>query len=127
MQIRKLSSSKVTAPIGGYCQVCEVSGVQRLAFVSGQIPQPLDGPVSQDFDEQCRLVWRNVEAQLAEVGMTLSNLVRVTTYLSDRKYRVANRAIRAEVLGDNEPALTVIVAEIMDSAWLLEIEAIAAA
>ena len=127
MQIRKFNSISVAAPIGGYAQVCEVSGAQRMVFVSGQIPQPLTGEVPQDFDAQCRLAWRNVEAQLATVDMTLANLVKVTTYLSDRKYRVTNRAIRAEVLGNNEPALTVIIAGIMDEKWLLEIEAVAMA
>jgi enamine deaminase RidA (YjgF/YER057c/UK114 family) len=127
MQIRKFNSSNVAAPIGGYCQVLEVSGAQRMVFVSGQIPQPLTGDVPEGFDAQCRLAWRNVEAQLATVDMTLANLVKATTYLSDRKYRAANRAIRAEVLGSNEPALTVVVAGIMDEEWLLEIEAIAMA
>jgi 2-iminobutanoate/2-iminopropanoate deaminase len=127
MQIRKLNTSKVTQPAGGYAQVCEVSGAQRFAFVSGQIPQSLDGKVPSGLDEQCRQVWRNIEAQLAAADMTLANLVKVTTYLSDRKYNLANRAIRNEVLGDHAPALTVIIADIFDSEWLLEIEAIAAA
>ena len=127
MQIRKLNSNEVTQPAGGYAQVLEVSGTQRFAFVSGQIPQSLDGTVPSGFDEQCRQVWRNIEAQLAAADMTLANLVKVTTFLSDRKYNLANRAIRNEVLGDHAPALTVIIADIFDSEWLLEIEAIAAA
>jgi enamine deaminase RidA (YjgF/YER057c/UK114 family) len=127
MQIRKLNSDKVAKPAGGYAQVCEVSGAQRLAFVSGQIPQSLDGKVPSAFDEQCRQVWSNIEAQLAAADMTFANLVKVTTYLSDRKYNLANRAIRNDVLGDHAPALTVIIADIFDSEWLLEIEAIAAA
>ena len=77
MQVRKLNSDRVAAPIGGYAQVCEVSGAQRMVFVSGQIPQPLTGEVPPDFDAQCRLTWRNVEAQLATVDMTLANLVKV--------------------------------------------------
>jgi 2-iminobutanoate/2-iminopropanoate deaminase len=79
MQIRKLNSSKVTQPAGGYAQVLEVSGAQRFAFVSGQIPQSLDGKVPSGFDEQCRQVWSNIEAQLAAADMTLANLVKVTT------------------------------------------------
>ena len=35
--------------------------------------------------------------------------------------------VRRRVLGDHEPALTVIIADIFDEAWLLEIEAIAVA
>jgi enamine deaminase RidA (YjgF/YER057c/UK114 family) len=127
MQIRKLNSSKVTQPAGGYAQLLEVAGAQRFAFVSGQIPQSLDGKVPSGFDEQCRQVWSNIEAQLAAADMTLANLVKVTTFLSDRKYNLANRAIRNEILGEHAPALTVIIADIFDSEWLLEIEAIAAA
>jgi hypothetical protein len=38
-----------------------------------------------------------------------------------------NRKVRQEILGDLSPALTVVIAEIFDEAWLLEIEAVAAA
>jgi enamine deaminase RidA (YjgF/YER057c/UK114 family) len=38
-----------------------------------------------------------------------------------------NREIRQEILGDRSPALTVIITGIFDQAWLVEIEAIAAA
>ena len=58
--------------------------------------------------------------------MDLANLVKVTTYLSDRGYGLENRAIRNEVLGDLAPALTVVITGIFESRWLLEIEAIAA-
>jgi 2-iminobutanoate/2-iminopropanoate deaminase len=127
MRIRAINAASVIQPAGGYAQVCEVSGAERLVFVSGQIPQSLDGTVPASFDAQCRQVWRNIEAQLAATDMTLGNLVKVTTYLSDRKYNLENRTIRNEVLGGHSPALTVIIADIFDSTWLLEIEAIAAA
>ena len=41
--------------------------------------------------------------------MTHRNLAKVTTYLSDRRYREANSRIRAEVLGDHRPAITIII------------------
>ncbi len=59
--------------------------------------------------------------------MGITNLVKVTTFLSNRSYATANTAVRTEVLGDHKTALTVIVTDIFDPAWLLEIEAIAAA
>ncbi|MGJ4950977.1 RidA family protein [Bradyrhizobium sp. HKCCYLS20291] len=127
MDRRALSAKDAPQPSGCYSQVCEVSHPTRWAFVSGQIPQDADGAVPADFTSQARLVWRNVEAQLRAADMTLGNIVKVTTYLSDRKYGVENRDVRNEVLGDLAPALTVIIAEIFDSAWLLEIEAVAAA
>jgi len=76
---------------------------------------------------QCRLVWANITAALDAAGMDVRNLVKVTTFLSDRRYAAANTAVRQQVLGDHEPALTVIITGIFDAKWLLEIEAVAAA
>jgi 2-iminobutanoate/2-iminopropanoate deaminase len=127
MQKRSVSAINAPQPAGGYAQVCETADAMRWAFVSGQIPQAADGTVPADFTAQARLVWANVESQLKAVDMTLANIVKVTTVLSDRKYNVENRTVRAEVLRDLAPALTVIIAGIFDDAWLLEIEVVAAA
>ncbi|TCO32892.1 enamine deaminase RidA (YjgF/YER057c/UK114 family) [Kribbella steppae] len=111
---------------GGYRHSYEIAAPARTVYVSGQIPVAPDGTLAQGFAEQCRQVWANVAAALAHHGMDLSDLVKVTTFLSDRAYRAQNSAIRREVLGDHAPALTVIITGIYDEAWLLEIEAIAA-
>ena len=48
-------------------------------------------------------------------------------YLTDRDQADANGRIRREVLpAGTRPALTVLVAQTLESPWLLEIEAIAA-
>ena len=90
------------------------------------IKEGVDGEVPQGFGAQCRLVWANVLAQLRAADMTLDNIVKVTTFLSDRSYGQENRDIRREIFGDRAPATTVIITGIFDDQWLLEIEAIAA-
>lgn len=110
-----------------YAQAHEVSDASRVLFISGQVPVGGDDHVPPDFKSQCRLAWANVEAQLKAAEMTLDNLVKVTTFLSDRRYRQENYEVRMEVLGERAPALTVIITGIYDEAWLLEIEAVAAA
>ena len=102
-----------------------VTGAERLVFVSGQ--PPWGGDLPDDFDSQCRIAWRNVLTVLGEAGMGVGNLVKVTVFLSSREYRAANSRIRAEILGDHRPALTVIICDIYAEEWLLEIEAVAAA
>ncbi|MEH2587904.1 RidA family protein [Bradyrhizobium sp. AZCC 1721] len=126
MHIRRINAEAVTVPTTGYSQALEVSGHTRLLFVSGQIPFGIDGTVPEGFEAQCRLAWRNVEAQLKAAGMTLDNLVMHRTYLADRRYALVNRSVRNEVLGGRETALTVVIAGIFDEAWLLEVEAVAA-
>lgn len=110
---------------GGYSQAVSLPATGRLILVSGQIPEAKDGTVPADFASQCRLVWRNVQAQLRSAGADLTDIVKVSTYLSDRQYRTENSAIRQEVLGNAAPALTVLIAGIYDDAWLLEIEVMA--
>jgi 2-iminobutanoate/2-iminopropanoate deaminase len=112
---------------GGYVNALQVEGASRLLFMSGQIPQTREGHVPDRIEDQCRLVWAHLTAALAAAAMDVTNLVKVTTILSDREYAAANTDIRNEVLGDHRPALTAIVAGIWDPSWLIEIEAVAAA
>lgn len=122
-----LNAPEAPLPAGGYAQAVEARGAARVLYISGQIPVSLNGAVPETFEEQCRLVWSHVRAQLAAANMGFSDLVKVTTFLGDRRHAEENGRIRRDVLGTNAPALTVIIASIYDPAWLLEIEAIAAA
>jgi enamine deaminase RidA (YjgF/YER057c/UK114 family) len=127
MKKRSINAPDAPQPVGFYAQAVETTAPERWLHISGQIPVTADGKVPEDFRAQCRLAWANVEAQLRAAGMSLDNLVKVTTFLSDRRYGLENRAVRQEVLGERRPALTVVITGIFDEAWLLEIEAIAAA
>lgn len=124
--IQPLNPSVLPPPTGNYTHGTLIEGASRTVFVSGQVPWgDEDGAVPTDFAEQCRLTWRNVLAVLAEADMGVANLAKVTTYLASREHRATNSRIRAEILGDHTPALTVIICDIYAEEWLLEIEAIA--
>jgi 2-iminobutanoate/2-iminopropanoate deaminase len=116
----------INATPSAYAQAQEVTGAKRFLFVSGQTPEAVDGSVAKDFREQCRQAWANVAMQLAAGSMSLDNLVKVTVFLADRRYRAENAEVRREVLGTRAPALTIIIAGIYEEAWLVEIEAVAA-
>jgi 2-iminobutanoate/2-iminopropanoate deaminase len=126
MKLTSINSASAPQSAGGYSQAVDISGAQRLLFVSGQIPETVTGNVPAEFSAQARLVWQNIIAQLEAAGMSIGNLVKVTTFLSSREFAVANREVRQEALQGHAPALTVIITGIFDEKWLLEIEAIAA-
>lgn len=113
--------------IGGYSQAVVVSNATRRLYISGQIPEAIDGTIPVTFEDQAKLAWANLLAQIKTAGMAVENLVKVTIFLSDRKYARENRKIRLNALGPHAPALTVIITDIFDEAWLLEIEAVAEA
>ncbi|MFD0685685.1 RidA family protein [Actinomadura fibrosa] len=123
--IEPIDPAHLPAPSPAYAHGALVENARRTLFVSGQPPWTTDGDTPAGFDAQCRLAWANVVSVLAGAGMTVRNLAKVTIYLSDRRYRDANAAIRHEVLGDHRPAVTVIITGIYDESWLLEIEAVA--
>lgn len=126
MAIAPSNAPDAPQPSGGYAQAVRLSGFDALVFVSGQIPVEADGTVPEAFGDQCRLVWRHVEAQLRAAGMGLADIVKVTTFLGDRADAQENSAIRQQVLAGLTPALTIIIAGIYDPAWRLEIEVVAA-
>lgn len=124
--IRPLTGDGSPPVEGSYPQAVEVIAPTRWLFLSGQIPVAPDGSLAADFTGQCEQVWTNIETQLTAAGMTLDNLVKVTTFLSDRRWALENREVRVRRLAGRQPALTVIVTGIFDAAWLVEIEAVAA-
>ena len=127
MKLRPINAPDAPQPAGGYAQAMEVSGASRILYVSGQIPVTVDGAVPERFEDQARLCWANVIAQMRAADMTLDNLVKVTIFLSDRKYIADYRKVRLEVLQGRQIGLTTIITGIFDEKWLLEIEAVAAA
>ncbi len=125
-QITRHNPAAVHAPSSGYSMGLELGQHRRLLFISGQVPERSDGSVPEGFEAQCEQAWRNVIEVLTSAGLGVEHLVKINTFLTDRDQVVANRAIRRKMLGDHEPASTVMVAVTVDGKWLLEIEAIAA-
>lgn len=106
MKRTKINAENATLPAGGgHSNALEISGFDRIVFVSGQIPVGTDGAVPPGFAAQCRLAWANVEAQLHATRMTLDNVVKVTTYLADRAYGMENRGGAPRRLGRSMPCL----------------------
>lgn len=116
-----------TQPDIAFAQACEVSDFSRLLYISGQVPEDENQVVPPDYPSQYRLAWANVERQLKNAGMSFDNLVKANIYLSDRALIAQSKGLRASVLGERCPAITIVLCGIYDERWLLEIEAVAAA
>lgn len=110
--------------------VVSLTGVERMLFITGQPPLSSEDAYEtppEGFEAQARVVWGRVLAILDEAGMSVKNLVKVSTYLASRDFREENSKIRQEMLDGHQPSLCIFVAGMWDESWLLEIEAIAVA
>ena len=117
-----------TRPIP-YSHGAEVKAGSNLLFMSGQVGRTLpDGDLLPDFEGQIRQTYINIKAVLDDAGMDLTNIVKMTTYITDRNNLAAMREIRKEILGDHKPAHTlVIVAGLAFEEYLIEVDCTAAA
>ncbi|WP_440067117.1 RidA family protein [Streptosporangium sp. OZ121] len=116
----------VYASTDDYVHAMEVRNAQRLLFVSGTMGLDPAGAAGATLDEQLDLVWANLRAILASAGMTVDNIVRLTSYLRDASYAEANAAARVRALNGRVVPTTAIVAQTLVSEWLVEIEVTAA-
>ncbi|MBB5075659.1 RidA family protein [Nonomuraea endophytica] len=111
---------------GDYVHAVEVRGAERLLFVAGTMGLDIEGRPGGTLEEQLGLIWSNIRAILGSAGMTVDNIVRVTSYLRDSAYAEANAAARVEALRGRAVATTAIVARTLADEWLVEVEVIAA-
>ena len=66
-----------------YSQGIALSDAQRLVFISGQVGVDADGVLANGIAAQTERAIGNVHAVLAEAGLSPSDLVKLTIYLTD--------------------------------------------
>jgi len=127
MQIRLSNATDAPAPVGQYTHAVEVTGATRTVYISGQVGAAMDGSIPDDATEQGRNVWKNITAQLRAVGMTLDNIVKIVTIVTNLDHLPAVRTSRAAAMGDRKPASTLIVGGLVSPALKIEVEVVAVA
>ena len=112
----------------GYSQGMKVTGAQTILFTAGQVPYDADGGVKHrgDFKAQARAVFGAVKALVEAGGGSLDSVVKITTYVTDVRYRLDFRGVRDEFFGTRGPASTMVeVSSLSHPDYLIEVEAIA--
>ena len=111
-----------------YCQGVKVTGPGTTLYISGQVAQDRRGNIvgKGDFAVQARQVLKNLQAMVQAGGGTLADVVKLTIYLTDVRYRPDLVAVREEFFGPKLPAATLITTPALAHPdYLLEIEAVA--
>ena len=92
--------------------------------VSGTAPVPADGsPPPEGAYEQARICLDLIGEALAKAGARYEDVIRTRMYLTDARLWQEVARAHGEVFAAVRPAATaVIVAGLLDPAWLVEIE-----
>jgi enamine deaminase RidA (YjgF/YER057c/UK114 family) len=126
--IRRTNPDTMSKPTG-YAHVVEVIGPAKMVYLAGQVASGPDGKIvgERDMKAQAEQVFKNLQAGLAAAGATFSDVVKMTTYVTDMSQAQAIRDARARYFGNTAPASTLIaVPALANPAYMLEIEVIAA-
>lgn len=124
--MKQHNPSSIAPPMGAYSNGVSVPGGGRWLYVAGQIGVDKSGQLPPDFAGQAHNAWTNLVAILADAGMSVGDLVKVTHYLVDETDLPAYNPVRSQFLGDARPASTLVVAKALARpAWRVEVEAVA--
>lgn len=127
MTINRSNPAGVHAPLGLYSHTVSVAPGAEMIFLSGQVGVRPDGSTPATLEEQADQVFANIVRLLEAHGLDATNIVKLTTYIVAGQDGNAVRAARLKHLGSNRPASTaVFVSQLMDPAWFVEVDAIAA-
>lgn len=99
-----------------------------LVFVSGQVPVDAEGAfVAGGMTQQANAVFDRIEERLAERGLGLPDLLKVTYFLTDIGALAEFREVILARLPEPRPASTLVeVSALINPDFLVEIDAIAA-
>lgn len=91
--------------------------------MSGTAPIWPDGSINDDAYAQAKRCFEIIEAALTELGARIEHVVRTRMYLRNVAWVDAVSRAHAEALGHVRPAATMVVAELLNERWKVEIEA----
>jgi len=120
---------KTLAHQTGYSYVVEDTGPGRTIYIAGQLGLDLENKIvgaPGDFRAQATKAIENLKAALASVGASLSDVVKITNYLTDMSHIGIYREVRDEHFKMPRPASTAVgISALARPGALFEIEAIA--
>lgn len=119
-----ICTKNAPAAVGPYSQAIDCGD---FVFLSGQIPLvPETGLVADGgLEAQAHQMFANIQAVLAEAGMSLSNVVKTTVFMTALSQFAAFNAVYAEYFKAPYPARSCVEISALPKGVLVECELIA--
>ena len=112
----------VAAHIAKYADAVVVSGSGTTIFVSGTPGLREDGAPPEDFTDEARQCWANVEEALGKAGAQLTDIVYMRQWLTSRDNVAAYLAVSKEVIQHQPAAMLSIIDGLVWPSLRVEVE-----
>ena len=121
-----ISAEDAPKAIGPYSQAVVEGG---FLFAAGQIPlDPKTGElVGGSIEQSADRVFDNLEAVLRAAGLSMSDVVKTTVFLTKAEDFAAFNAVYAKRMGDHKPARSTVIVAALPRNAPVEIELVARA
>lgn len=124
---REVTPAGIAPPAANYAHAVLSTGPEQVLHTSGVVPVAPDGSVPATVAEQATTVWANLGAILVGAGMTVDDIVAVTTYVVAGEELGPVMAARDDALGGRRAASTLVtVPALARPEWRLEVAVVAA-
>ena len=119
-----IATTAAPAAIGPYSQGIEGGSI---VITSGQLPvDPVTGAFAEGgIAGQTRQSLTNVQAVMAQAGLTMENIIKTTVFLKDMNDFAAMNEVYATFFPENPPARSAVEVARLPKDAMVEIEAIA--
>ena len=99
----------VAAHIGTYADAIAVSGSGTKIFVSGTPGLREDGAAPEEFTDEARQCWANVETALGKAGAKLTDIVYMRQWLTSRDHVSSYLAVSRAIIHHQPAAMLSII------------------
>jgi enamine deaminase RidA (YjgF/YER057c/UK114 family) len=118
MNLKKITTPKVPEPPGGIYSNCYVFGDQ--IFMAGQTAS------GNGMEAQARAVFAKIRDLLEAADASMSDIVKMTVYVTDISRRPEFGKVRNEVFPGEKPCSTLVEVKALAAPdWLVEVDATA--
>lgn len=118
-----ISTTNAPAAIGPYSQAVKIGA---FVFTSGQLGMdPASGALLDSIEEQAHQAFKNLAAILAEAGGDLSDVVKLTLFVTDLNDFATVNQIMTQYIAEPFPARSTVEVAGLPKGAKFEVEAIA--
>ena len=119
-----IATAQAPAAIGPYSQGIAAG---QTVYVSGQLPiDPATGAIPEGIAAQTAQSLKNIQAILAEQGMTLADVVKTTVFLADMADFAAMNEVYSTFFKEPFPARSAVAVKALPKGALVEVECVGA-
>ncbi|GLI07785.1 endoribonuclease L-PSP [Paenibacillus tyrfis] len=117
-----ITTTKAPAAIGPYSQAITLG---NAVYTSGMLPIDAEGNLKEGIVDQTHQILKNLQAVLAEAGLSLVDVVKTSVFMTDLEQFQQMNEVYSQYFSNHHPARTTVEVSRLPRDAKIEIELIA--